>query len=278
MKNIIKNIENWNTLSLEEKDKAQKNLLEKTIIKEKVFDYDSAKYFEENGYVILKDFITKDMADFMYDYVKLSAKRLLHLVNNEISHDGEVYGTFTDMQAPGDYSKYGDMLFDTLLAKGINSVQYATCIDVIPTYTYHRLYTTNTELKRHKDRPSCEISTTLFLGHDISNVKEKDYSWPMFVSSKKENKELPVHLNPGDMIVYRGCEIEHWRERFIGTNHAQVFLHYNDIHGQYNIKYDGRPELGLPAKFKQQEQSQNSVPDYFDYEKKVDLSKMDYVI
>ena len=33
----------------------------------------------------------------------------------------------------------------------------------------------------------------------------------------------------GDMIVYRGCEIEHWREKFEGNNHAQVFLHYNNV-------------------------------------------------
>ena len=54
------------------------------------------------------------------------------------------------------------------------------------------------------------------------------------------------------MIVYRGCEIEHWREPFIGQNHAQVFLHYNNVDGPYgtNCVYDGRHHLGLPSDFK----------------------------
>jgi len=32
-------------------------------------------------------------------------------------------------------------------------------------------------------------------------------------------------------------------------NHSQVFLHYNDALGPYNIKYDGRPILGIPKNF-----------------------------
>ena len=53
-----------------------------------------------------------------------------------------------------------------------------TSLELVPTYSYHRLYTTGTELKRHKDRPSCEISTTLCLGYDISNLDDKkEWNW-----------------------------------------------------------------------------------------------------
>ena len=54
------------------------------------------------------------------------------------------------------------------------------------------------------------------------------------------------------MLVYKGCEVEHWREAFSGVNCAQVFLHYNDASdpkAEQN-KFDGRPFLGLPAGFK----------------------------
>ena len=128
--------------------------------------------------------------------------------------------------------------------------------DLIPTYSYHRLYTQGTELKRHKDRPSCEISTTLCLGYDNSNVdanKYPDWDWPMFVGPKDGEEGtggLPIHMKPGDMIIYRGDVVEHWREPLWGNNHAQVFLHYNEKDGQYHIPYDGRPMLGLPANFK----------------------------
>ena len=57
-------------------------------------------------------------------------------------------------------------------------------------------------------------------------------------------------MKPGDMIIYRGCEIEHWREPLWGNNHAQAFLHYNEKDGEYDIPYDGRPLLGLGSEFR----------------------------
>ena len=52
------------------------------------------------------------------------------------------------------------------------------------------------------------------------------------------------------MLVYRGCELEHWREPYWGKNHAQVFLHYNELQGDYNIRFDCRPALGLPESYR----------------------------
>ena len=169
--------------------------------------------------------------------------------------DRYIDGTFTDTQAPGDFSKYGDPIMDTLLNLSLEQMQTLTGKELVPTYSYHRLYTNGTELKKHSDRPSCEISTTLCLGYDVSNVdasKYPDWDWPMFIK-EKDGTEMPVHMKPGDMIIYRGCELKHWREPFWGNNHAQVFLHYNEKDGQYNIPNDGRPILGMPHTFKSKE-------------------------
>ena len=61
-------------------------------------------------------------------------------------------------------------------------------------------------------------------------------------------KGIRVDLEPGDMLVYSGCELEHWREEFTGNICAQVFLHYNHVNGQFadSNLYDKRPLLGLP--------------------------------
>lgn len=212
----------------------------------------SAKFFEKNSWVKIESFIDFNISHMLYTYVTLEAERLNYLENNEIEKDTELYGSFNDKQAPGDFSKYGDLTFDTLLTLKLPEMEYLTGKKLIPTYSYHRLYTTGTELKRHKDRPSCEISTTLCLGYNVSNVDAKkypDWDWPMFVKTK-EGDELPIHLKAGDMIIYRGCEVEHWREPFWGLNHAQVFLHYNEKNGDYNNLYDDRPMLGLPSSFK----------------------------
>ena len=54
------------------------------------------------------------------------------------------------------------------------------------------------------------------------------------------------------MLIYSGCELEHWRDEFRGDSCVQVFLHFNDkSHKEWeDNKYDGRLCLGLPAKFK----------------------------
>ena len=222
----------------------------------KIINEEAAKYFEENHYVVVTDFISKDMAHYLYDYVKLSASRLAWAEETLIDFDKQTFGTFDDEQAPGDYSKYGDITFDSLLLHKLPMVEFYTGKDLLPNYSYHRLYTQGTELKRHKDRPSCEISTTLCLGYNNSNIdsqKYPDWDWPMFVGPKtgEEGTEgKPVHMKPGDMIIYRGCNLEHWREPLWGLNHAQVFLHYNEKQGEYNILNDGRPMLGLPASYR----------------------------
>ena len=55
----------------------------------------------------------------------------------------------------------------------------------------------------------------------------------------------PLLLGPGDCLIYRGCEVRHWREAFAGNYQAQAFVHYVDQDGPYaKYKYDTRPMLG----------------------------------
>ena len=216
----------------------------------------SSIYFKENGYVKIEKFISEELASYLYTYIKQATRRLLWAEQKLNNFDEQVFGTFTDPQAHGDYSKYGDPAIDSLLEHKLNTAIYATGVNLIPTYSYHRLYTTDTILKRHKDRPSCEISATVCLGYDTSNVDSNvypNYNWPMFVGPKTGEigtEGTPIQLKPGDAIFYRGCQVEHWREPFLGKNHAQAFLHYNEKDGEYNRLFDLRPELGLPGSFR----------------------------
>jgi hypothetical protein len=56
-----------------------------------------------------------------------------------------------------------------------------------------------------------------------------------------------VDMQVGDAVLYRGMNIEHWREKYTeGQWQAQVFLHYVDADGPHaDQKYDGRTSLGL---------------------------------
>jgi hypothetical protein len=163
-------------------------------------------------------------------------------------------GTWKDQQVPNVYSHYADFAMETLLMKVMPIMKKETNLDLIPTYSYARVYEKGSILKRHKDRPSCEISTTLNLGGD---------PWPIFIDPTGSNNVIDeyknimkpnapagirVDLEPGDMLVYSGCELEHWREEFTGNICAQVFLHYNHVNGQFadSNLYDKRPLLGIP--------------------------------
>jgi len=121
-----------------------------------------------------------------------------------------------------------------------------TKLKLQPNYSYARLYKKGHVLERHKDRLSCEVSTTLNLGGD---------QWPIYLepSGREGMQGLRVDLNPGDMLIYRGMDLEHWREPFQGHECVQVFLHYNDVNNPNAIPFDGRPHLGLPSWFKKRD-------------------------
>ena len=65
---------------------------------------------------------------------------------------------------------------------------------------------------------------------------------------------MQIDLEPGDMLMYRGCQLEHWRDAFEGENCVQVFLHYNDASNPNSLDniYDSRPFLGLPDMYTKQ--------------------------
>lgn len=99
------------------------------------------------------------------------------------------------------------------------------------------MYKNGNSLAPHKDRPACEISVTLMLGC------ESDVNWPIHFETN--GGEIEIEMEPGDAIVYRGCDLKHWRQRFYGDHHAQDFLHYVDQAGAYaEHKFDKRPMLG----------------------------------
>ena len=202
--------------------------------------------FKKNKYQVIKGAISTELADFCYQYFLNKRTVARHLFDEKyISQFTEYFGVWNDQQIPETYSHYGDIVMETLLQKVKPIMEKESGVKLTETYSYARIYKKGDELKRHKDRYSCEISTTMNLGGD---------DWPIFLepSGEEGKKGVEVNLKPGDMLMYRGCELEHWREPFKGKDCGQVFLHYNDASGKdaESNKYDGRPMIGLPAYFK----------------------------
>jgi hypothetical protein len=206
-------------------------------------------FFNNNNYVVIRNFLTPELVSALYQYCKIKVSREDYRYTfNKNKYDPDWDGKWDDPQALNTYSVYADPMMDGLLELSKASIESYTGLDLLPQYSYWRFYQKNDILKRHIDRDSCEISVTMCIGYDVSDVDLEvypNYNWPMFVKSPS-GEELPIHLSPGDLIIYKGCEVEHWREEFIGKNHAQVFLHYNDCNGPLKQLYDGRDILGIP--------------------------------
>ena len=198
--------------------------------------------FKKNKYLIVKKVIDLKTAKFMVDYLNLKkdVAKTMRDINYKDPH--QILGTFTDTQIPNTFSIYSDVANEVLLKNLIPLMEKKTKLKLVPTYSYARVYKKGDELKRHKDRDSCEISTTLNLGGDLWSI----YLEP---SGKHNMKGIKVNLKPGDMLIYKGCDLEHWRKKFKGKECVQVFLHYNQYKNKKNI-YDSRPHLGLPNFFK----------------------------
>jgi hypothetical protein len=207
-----------------------------------------------NKYQVIKKAVNYELANFIFNYFLLKRDAVKFMYENNLTYDNGMFGTWTDQQVPNTYSHYADQVMETLLVKMLPVMKEHTGLDLVPTYSYARLYKNGDILRRHKDRPSCEISTTLNLGGD---------SWPIFIDGTgadsviDEYKQIhkpnapegtKVLLEVGDMLVYSGCELEHWREPFQGQVCGQVFLHYNHRNGPFAEKnlFDKRPLLGIP--------------------------------
>ena len=205
--------------------------------------------FKKKKYTVIRQAISKDLATFVANYFMMQKQvydtcrqaRYFSPFENILGY----YEDPVDGQIPNTYSAYGNIAMETLLLKCQPGMEKATGLKLYPAYTYARIYKKGDELKRHKDRFSCEISTTINLAGD---------DWPIYLEPSGETgkKGVRVDLKQGDMLVYSGCELEHWRNKFKGKECVQVFLHYNNrkTPGSKDNMFDKRPHLGLPSWFK----------------------------
>lgn len=162
---------------------------------------------DQNGYLHVKNIIDKKLCNYL-----TSALLLNSCFNKNV--DEQVPDALTVITR--------DLLFDTLLENVWPVLENSINEELIPTYSYARLYKNGNTLKKHLDRESCEISLTLQLG------RSHHYAWPIFIKGKR------FDLEEGDGLIYKGCEVEHWRDECKGPDgyySGQVFLHYVKANG-----------------------------------------------
>ncbi len=196
--------------------------------------------FKKNKYIVVRNAVSSEMCEFLYNYL-LFKKQYFDYVKNNKKFFGNInnLGVSQDSQVDT-YALYGSIGLDMFLDKTRPIVEKASKLKLVPTYSYGRIYKTGNDLRKHIDRKACEISVTVALGGD---------PWEIYVQDvRNKKKKVKLLLKKGDMAIYRGLDLVHWRTPFTGKECCQAFLHYNDLDGPYGTKYmfDGRPFLGAP--------------------------------
>jgi hypothetical protein len=185
--------------------------------------------FQSNGCVVFKNFIDpvtiKTISQYMENKVRLS----------QWTKRPEL---FTYEKDPSSLLSYADPLIEVLLKDSVQTLEEITGLELYPTYSYARIYLKGDELTPHTDRPSCEVSVTV-------NVATVGKPWPIWMQVPGQDP-IKVEMEPGDAVVYKGCEVTHWREKMVDADiNVQFMMHYVNKNGPYaDYKWDKRPGLG----------------------------------
>ena len=183
--------------------------------------------FKTDFYSVSRSFLKEPKLCQGYRYVR-------RIALGGMAHPG-------DSLIPDAPRSYGDWVMECLLSDLQPAVEALSGVSLFPTFAYFRIYKSGDILKKHKDRPSCEITVTLCLGYAAPKP------WPIRITGPQGSTS--VDLEPGDALVYRGTECDHWREPFVGEHNAHVFLCYVDQSGpNADWKFDKRPGLTIMAK------------------------------
>jgi hypothetical protein len=169
---------------------------------------------EQNNYLYVPNFLTTQEADELTQAFFIAER------------DGKL---FADPNCPKSPAAYNLLSCVKTLVKKTQYVSELCGEDVLPTYTYGRIYKHGEALRRHQDRDACEISLTV-------NLQKDETDWPIWIQ-KPNGEEVSFNLNPGDAMMYLGCTADHWREAYQGNMQTQVFFHYVRANGPRAYAY-----------------------------------------
>jgi hypothetical protein len=182
---------------------------------------------KENGFLLIPNFLDKDLCNFAKVYFKIKADTMDYKI---------------DEQCPLSKSFYGDAFTEAILLTATKNLSNHTGIQLVPQYSYTRIYETGEELVKHKDRPSCEYTATICLGKPYNEEVN-----PICIENKNDpENHFEVELEEGDLLIFTGTTHEHWRPPLENSWYLQTFIHYTDANGPYgNMLWDGRLGIGF---------------------------------
>ena len=191
--------------------------------------------FDKDGYLVVKDLWDKDE---LFHPLPEERGQINYWDNNvENFNHYPVEG-----QVEGSLARYWHPQY-RLIHSGIRlKLEKIIGRKLYNTYYYDRYYFPGQELTIHADRDACEISVSV---HISTNLTGENAKWPFKIKTPA-GEERSLSLEPGDGLLYKGCERPHWREAMPteytrkwfrkvekdGLYYHQIFFHYVLADGQ----------------------------------------------
>mgnify|MGYP001193544122 CR=1 FL=1 len=188
--------------------------------------------FSKDGYCIIPNAVSKELCSFITQYARLKYKVAPNVYRSK------------DDSLANIHREYGDPLMETLLQRLHSPVEQVTGMQLWPSLSFYYTYTRGNVLKKHKDRDSCEVVACLCIGSDAEYAQAKKF-WPIYLGLSDE--DLPVCLHQGDLVLFKGKALDHWREAYEGEWFISSIFAFVEREGPNNyLKYDQRSYLAKP--------------------------------
>lgn len=186
---------------------------------------------QQPAYFILKAVVSAETCDLLSEYALFRAKIKPNIKFNIDPLDHV-------------HREYGDPVFDLLLEKLTPRIEHSLGCAVWSSLSFYYVYTAGNALQPHKDRGSCEWVAGLCIGAD-PEFKTTHNTWPLIL--KIGDKSEAIALEYGDILLFKGHDIEHWRNAFAGQWFVSAIFGFVEQNGPYAfLKYDQRQALGKP--------------------------------
>ena len=169
--------------------------------------------FDRDGYLVVKDLW--DPTELFHPLPREKGQMNWSQEGKMINHNPE------EGQVEGSLARYWHPQYRSIHSGVRLKLEKIIGRKLYNTYYYDRYYFPGQALKVHADRDACEISVTV---HISTNLPDDLKDWPVHIKTpdtytdkKKSAVLIPgesrqVILNPGDGMIYKGCERPHWRD------------------------------------------------------------------
>lgn len=181
--------------------------------------------FVDCGYLLVKSFLTERECEILSTYALI---------------DEKVRPNFDSADVPDTHFKTSDLLSTSLLVSIQKDVERLSGLSLVPTSSHFRVYRDGSYLTKHHDQNECcQVTASINVGSHLPDGYE---GWPVYLENH------PFVLEVGDMLLFKGNEFYHSRDRFTVPDDCyqiQFFMHYVEEGTEIIDEYKGVEGLGF---------------------------------